>query len=281
MANRVDFETANRVRRTVARSARLPAPLTVEAAVSAAMCTLTERLSAGEAHELLAAVPPALRPMFTACSIHEQKPVEQLDFAAFVAKVADHLDVTPAHAELVCSAVFSAVRAELPEPIIASIATQLPHGLKELWLGPPRSAPDLETDISNNWIRRAFEHDLERRAKLPPGVTAGAAFAAVMCALTRRLSGGEAKDVFLGLPSALRPLLWRCALHRAEGAAIFGKVEMIHDVAEHLSIGEADAERVAREVLHAAKRNLPQETIEDVAAQLPADLRELWGSRGH
>lgn len=273
----IDFETENRLRRNVALSARLPAALTVEAAVAAVMCVLIERLTAGEAHELLEGIPAPLRPMFQMCVLHRSgKPVLTLDRAEFIARVADHLDVTPAHAEVVTSAVFDAVRAELPPELVANVAAQLPHGLKELWLSPPVFSPDLDTTVPAEQQRREVTLEIERRASLPSHVSAAAAFSAVLCSLTRRLSGGEAKDVLLGLPTDLRELVESCVIHRGEHAAVFGRDELLRDVREHLSIDAAEAERIVTAVLRVAKRILPQQTTAAVASQLPSGLVDLW-----
>lgn len=272
-----DFETENRLRRHVAESARLPAPLTVESAVAAVMCVLIERLTAGEAHELVEGIPEPLRPMFRTCVMHRGgQPVLTVDRAEFLARVADHLDVTPAHAEVVTSAVFAAVRAEMPPELAANVAAQLPRGLKELWLGPPIAAPDLDVTFPSDRQRRDVEVEIERRAHLEPPLTGASAFRAVMCALTRRLSGGEAKDVLLGLPSELRELVESCVIHRPELPERFDRAALIRDVGEHLAVGPEDAERIARVVIRAAQRVLPQQTIAAVASQLPSDTRDLW-----
>lgn len=271
------LETTNRLRRTVAETARLPATLAVEDAVGAVMCALTERLTVGQAHQVLARIPPPIAPMFDFCVLHRAgKPTAKVDRAELVAKVGEHLGLTPAHAELVCSAVFAAVRAELPAEVVMAVAAQLPHGLKELWLGSPIVAPDLDTDGAPEDAWRAIETDLDRRASLPPHVTPGAAFAAVMCCFARRLSAGEVRHVLLGLPASVRTLVDRCARHRGERAAVFGRDELLQDVAEHLAASPEDAERITLEVLRAVKRALPQLTSVEVASQLPSDLFELW-----
>lgn len=276
-SSQAGLETANRVRRTVANHARLPCTLTVEAAVSAVMCALTERLTAGEAVDVLESLPAAIGSMFERCVIHrEGKPTLKIDRAEFVERVSEHLGVTPAHAELVCSAVFAAVRAELPDEVATAVATQLPHELKELWLAAPISAPDLDVEVPPEETRHAMETDLERRACLPPHVTPSAAFASVMCAFARRLSGGETRHLLLGLPADVRPLIERCTAHRGELASVFGRDELLRHVAEHLATERELAEHIVLEVLRTVKRVLPQQTIEEIASQLPPDLRELW-----
>ena len=204
------------------------------------------------------------------------RPTAHFDLPELLSRVGEHLGVTPAHAELVCAAVFSAVRAELPEDVVVGVAAQLPHGMKRLWLSPPLSAPSLDASVAMDEGRRAALRDVGRYAELPPQVSPAEAFSAVMCALSRRLSGGEARNVVLGLPVDLRPLVESCALHRGEHGEVFGRADFVRDVAGHLGVGDANAERVIREVLRATKRILPQNTIADVSSQLSVDLRELW-----
>jgi uncharacterized protein (DUF2267 family) len=273
----MDLETTNRLRRAVAQRARLPAELTVEAAVAAVMCALTERLTAGEAFDVLTSIPSSIAAMFEPCVLHRAgQPTQRLGRAELLQRVADHLSVTPAHAEVVCSAVFTAMRAELPADVVMAVAHQLPRGLRELWLGPPIEAPDLDVAVPPEDTRRAVEKDLDRRAKLPPHVTPSAAFAATMCIFAHRLSGGETRHVLLGLPPAMRALVESCATHREERAAVFGRDELLREVGEHLATDATETARIVREVLRAAKRALPQRTIAEIESQLPADLRELW-----
>lgn len=275
--SQADLETTNRLRRTVAESARLPAWLNAEDAVAAVMCVLTERLTAGGAHELVGAIPRPVRRRFESCALHrEGKRTMRANRAEFLAMVADHLGVTPAHAELVSSAVFTAIRAELPGEVIMAIAAQLPRGLKELWLGPPISAPDLDVEIAPEDSRQAIENDLARRARLPSGVRPAQAFSGVMCTFARRLSGGAVRDVMLGFPLVVRQLLEHCAAHEGEYAEIFGRDRLIRDIGEHLRTNEDDTRRIVGEVLRSAKRVLPQQTIAEIESQLPPDLVELW-----
>lgn len=271
------LDLPNRLRRAVALNARLPSFITVEDALTAVMCTLSERLTAGGLRRIAEHIPFQLRPLFATCVLHrEGRPTEKLDRAELLARVADHLGVTPAHAELICSAVFVALRAELSQDAIARVAEQLPKPLKHLWLAPAILAPDLDVSVVPYEARRVVEADLERRAKLPLHVGAAEAFSSVMCSFSRRLSGGESRHLFLGLPLPLRSLVERCAHHRDEWAELFGRDELVRDVAEHLQVDERTSLRIIGEVLRATKRMLPQETIGEIDAQLPHDLLELW-----
>jgi uncharacterized protein (DUF2267 family) len=115
-----------------------------------------------------------------------------------------------------------------------------------------------------------------RRAELPANVTGEAAFAAVMCALSRRLSGGEARALLLSLPESVRGLVDRCVLHRDEESSVFSAEQMVEDVQAHLDCDPDLAEVVVGAVFFATKRLLSDEIIHDVRSQLPSDLGDLW-----
>jgi uncharacterized protein (DUF2267 family) len=270
-------DTLNRFRRTVADTARLPAALSVEGAASAVVCVLTERLTAGEAHDLLRALPAALQALFERCVVDRMgTPTVVVDRAELVERVADDLGITPAHAELVCSAVFQALRDALPAATAAHVAAQLPGDLQELWLSPPIVAPDLDVDVAPPEALAVALRDLERRTNLPPYLAPAAAFEAVMCPLSRRLSGGEVRHVRMGLPEPFRPLFDRCAAHRGESAMLFGRDELVEMVRDHLGTDAETTERIIVEVFRAMRRALPQRVSHEITSQLPFDLRELW-----
>jgi uncharacterized protein (DUF2267 family) len=272
-------DALNRFRRTVATIGRLPAALSVEGAASAVVCVLTERLTGGEAHALLRGLSPALQRLFEQCIVDRMgNATITIDRAELVGRVADDLGITPAHAELVCSAVFAGLREDLPTETALHVAAQLPRDLQELWLGPPIVAPDLDVDIAPADTLRTALRDLERRASLPAEIAPLTAFEAVLCRLSQRLSGGETRHIRLGLPEPFRPFLDRCAAHRSERAALFDEDELVASVGEHLSTDRVTAAHIVVEVLRALRRVLPQRVTREIGSQLPYDLRQLWES---
>jgi uncharacterized protein (DUF2267 family) len=274
------FGARERFKRTVGSEARLPHEVDAEEAISAVMCTLTERLTAGEAHVLLDALPQFVRGFFSRCVAHRDgRPAERLDRADFLDRVAHHLDLTPAHAELVCSAVFGAVRAEVPAKMVDDVAQQLPHGLKELWRGDPICPSFLATETSRD-ARLILEEQIRLRAPLPSGVSADAAFTAVMCGFSRRLSGGEARDLLLSLPESLRPLIARSVQQRDEAAAVFDGGEFADRIREDLGCTPSEVEPIVRTVFDAVSRLIPAAQRSHVASQLPLELKELWLDEG-
>jgi uncharacterized protein (DUF2267 family) len=136
---------------------------------------------------------------------------------------------------------------------------------------PPRDAPETELELQQRLLA-----SIQAASELPPEVSAGDAFSAVMCLLAQRLSAGEARDLVLGLPRSLRPLVGRCALHGATEVATFDAGGLVTRVAAHLSTGEPQAHTIVRAVFRAVKDALPAEQVHQTAGQLPAELRALW-----
>ncbi len=273
-----DEAATERVTSAVASSARLPPEVLAEDAIASVMCALVDRLTAGETHHLFEALPSSMRSLFATCVRHRGgQPTMKLDRAAFLERVAEHLGVTPAHAEIVCETVFDAVRNELPDELVGDIAHQLPRGLQELWLSGPRiESRPAEATLSAVDARRMALEAIDDSVALPEGVMSADAFAAVMCSLSQRVSGGEARELVLGLPETMRGLVDRCALHREEEADVFGHDELLRRVAVHLQLDPGSVEPIVRAVFAAVKRVLPEKATFDIGSQLPLDLRDLW-----
>lgn len=258
----------------VAARARLPRHVTAATAAAVTVCTLASRLTRGQAFQLLTSLPDPLQPLFEPCIAHRYGPVADLDDAAFLQRIAERLEVSPAHAEYISDAVFTLVRAVLPPAINQHVAQQLPRDLRDLWLGARR--PFAEVDEPELSPRLELLADIEDRAPLPFGITAVDALSAVLCAFSRRLSGGEARDVFLGLPEDVRVLVDRCLADRGEAADTFDRDQLLAKVADSLGTPPAVTDEIVGVVLSAVQRFLPAKEIRDVASQLPTDLRDLW-----
>lgn len=121
-----------------------------------------------------------------------------------------------------------------------------------------------------------FLRDVERAAALPPSVSAADATTAVTCALTMRVSGGEARDVLESLPVSVHALLRRCDRHPSAPAVPVDREAFVRRIAEHLGVSEGEAEGIAFGVFSALRARLPMKEAEDVASQLPKELREQW-----
>lgn len=261
----------------VASRAALPAHLTAEAATTAVMCAITERLTRGGAFKLSNALPAPISQLFQRCVEQHTGPVAPIDRATLLERTAEHLGVIPARAEVICCSVLHAVRQRLPPEVADDVAAQLPGDLKELWyaeppLAPTTTVPETEAEA----VRAEVFAEIERTGELPRGIDGAAAFMAVMCIFSQRLSGGEARHVLLGLPSTLRPLVTSCMIHRDEPATPFDRSELFRRVSEHLGTNADVATDITRAVFAAVKRCLPIKDIEDAGSQLPPDLRDVW-----
>ncbi|XYI02657.1 DUF2267 domain-containing protein [Sorangium sp. So ce1128] len=127
-------------------------------------------------------------------------------------------------------------------------------------------------DVSEQIFRR-----VEQSGTLPPNLAAPEAVGATLCTLSRRLSGGEARDLAAALPSTLQAIVQPCATHRDEQPEVFGRREFLETLAEHLLIHTDQARAVSQAVFAAVEREIPMKEVTDVESQLPADLKELWG----
>ena len=162
------------------------------------------------------------------------------------------------------------------------MATQLPADLRQLWSAPGRTPPItasafMPADIPPpNRLTTELLEDVRRSGAQPPAVHERDAVKAVLCTLCQRLSRGEARDLVLALPPGLRPLIERCALHRAEPGEVFDREAFVRRVGEHLSITPQQAEALTAAVFAAVKNAISPREVHDISSQLPADLKDLW-----
>jgi uncharacterized protein (DUF2267 family) len=279
-AGLTDDQTRASFVRDIAARAELPPYATAEWAAAEVMCALTERLTPGGAHRLLEALPPSLRPLFERCAERQRGPARKFDRAELLARIGDHLGVTPRHAERICQSVAAAIRSCVSADVAERVGMQLPADLQELWFAP--SLPIVSQAAAADELeeaRREILAEIERSGALPPGTDSAEALMAVMCIFSRRLSGGEARNLWLALPNTLRPLVGACTLHRPQPAAVFGEGEFVARVAEHLATAPDVATRLIQAVFAIIRRWISEKDVADVASQLPVDLRSLWAPR--
>lgn len=112
-------------------------------------------------------------------------------------------------------------------------------------------------------------------AELPDGVAPDCALAAVLGAITRRMSRGEAQKVVAAMPERHRAFLKRLVEDRDEEAERLGRPGVLAAIREELG-SEIDAERVAHGVLSVIGRALPQGLLRNALTQLPPEVASLW-----
>jgi uncharacterized protein (DUF2267 family) len=111
----------------------VPPGVRVTDAAAAVLCVLAQRLSRGEARDLVAGLPEGLRPRVQACARHRGERGEAFDYDEFLRRVAAHLDIGEPEAEDIARTVFAAVRRTLPVKEQHDIVDQLPRDLEQLW----------------------------------------------------------------------------------------------------------------------------------------------------
>lgn len=259
----------------ITENAALPSYVHAADAAVATMRAVLDRLTPGQAHALVDSLPPEVRSLFArACHEREGRRGSHGGLVELVDRVAGELGLAPSSAELIVHTVFRAIEDLVPPEISAHVAQQLPADLRDVWLSP--SEPGSEDIIGDLDLMRRLLDDIERTGALPLRVTARDAFSSVMCIFAQRLSGGETKDLLVGLPRTIRPLVDRCMLERREEPISFGVDELVASVAQDLGTDLDEAEAIVAAVLAAVTRVLPREELEHVASQLPRDLRALW-----
>lgn len=133
-----------------------------------------------------------------------------------------------------------------------------------------------EIDWSPIGEEREILADVVAEGSLPENVAPEDATAAVLCALTQRISAGEAEQFLNELPAGMRGLLGPCVVHREGAVERFGEAGFFARVGNHLQIGPEEAERVTETVFAAVRARLSGREIRHIESQLPADLKTLW-----
>lgn len=122
---------------------------------------------------------------------------------------------------------------------------------------------------------RAFLEKLHALSDLH-GEQLEAAAASVLCGLEQRLTADERFDLEAQLPSKLRGLLQRCDRHAASAPRRFGLSELYDKVSTDMGVSRDEAVTIVRAVILAVKYQISQGEAEDVASQLPGDMKQIW-----
>jgi uncharacterized protein (DUF2267 family) len=124
---------APNVEANIEQQAALPPGMRGTDAAAAVLCVLAQRLSGGEARDLVVTLPEGLRPRVQACARHRGERGEAFDYDEFLRRVAAHLGVSAPKAEEITRTVFAAVRRTLPVKEQQDVAGQLPWDQEQLW----------------------------------------------------------------------------------------------------------------------------------------------------
>jgi uncharacterized protein (DUF2267 family) len=241
-----------------------------ERAAQATLETLAERISGGEARDLAADLPEALRTWLLA----HPGDAEQFGVDEFVRRVAAREDVDTDTAERHARAVFVALARLVRHDEIANLLTELPKEYERLLgeaAGRTREASAPEVLPENEFLDR-----VAGRAGLDPGA-ARRATDAVLETLAERIAGGEVDDIARQLPEELREPLMRGKSLSGGKARRMSLDEFVARIAEREDVTWEQALDHARAVFETLSEGLPEKEWADLVADLPRGYLEALG----
>jgi uncharacterized protein (DUF2267 family) len=233
-----------------------------ERATEAALRTLAERITGGEARDIAAFLPREMRGWM----VPTPEAAEPFDRLEFIRRVAEREGVDPETAEEHVRAVFQMLGFAVAPGELRDMASQLPKDFEDL------------LEAAGVGRRRAMTHDdvVGRVAELlnTDRETARRATEAVLQTLAVRISNGEAEDLEAELPGDLHDALER-GLAESRAAKKMSEPEFLARVAELEGTGPEEAERHAHAVFQALREVLSPKEFSDMASQLSQDYAVL------
>jgi uncharacterized protein (DUF2267 family) len=237
-------------------------------AISATLTTLAERLTAGEARDLAAELPPEIAPWLAATNGGP----EAFDLDEFLRRVAEREAVDTASAERDARAVFTALGQAVSADELAVVAAQLPKDFAPL-LPRGRHVEQLSA--------RQFMDKVARRAGID-AVAAERATDAVLETLAERIAGGEVDDLVARLPVELHPPLRRGKAAAGPAAQPIPVERFLARVAERAGVTPAEALVHARAVIATLREAVGDDEFFDMTAELGGEYTRTLvpGGRG-
>jgi uncharacterized protein (DUF2267 family) len=228
-----------------------------EAATQATLETLAERLSAGEARDVAAQLPPELAPY-----LPPRGDAEGFDVEEFLRRVAEREGGDVPTAEEHARAVFAALRRAVDPDEIEDLAAELPKDFAPL-------VSEAEGRFFELLPAEIFYQRVADRAGVPIE-HAPRATDAVLETLAERIAGGEVADLLTQLPVELHPALRRGAA-RTRHAAKMSVDDFVQRVAEREGISPDRAREHVRAVFETLREAIDRLEFLDITAQLPAE----------
>jgi uncharacterized protein (DUF2267 family) len=236
-------------------------------AAQAVLQTLAERLSAGEARQIAAQLPPEDAPW-----LGDGGPAQPMHADEFVRRVAGREGVDEESAERHIRAVFAALGRSVSRKELADMASELPKDFEPL-VAPAWGAryESTRTEIlpAETFLRRVAD-----RAGLDE---AGARRAtdAVLETLAERISHGEVDDLAALLPVELHPALRRGDAESNRAATKMSLARFVERVAQREGVTPDEAQEHARAVFATLREAVGEKEFTDVTDQLPRDYAVL------
>jgi uncharacterized protein (DUF2267 family) len=218
--------------------------------------TLAERLSAGQARDIAAQLPPDL-----AAWLGPKGRAEPFDVDEFLRRIAEREQVDLKAAERHARAVFLALGRTVSSQEIADMAAELPKGFAPLLPSGER----IEVMPGDVFIERVAE-----RAGLAPDAALRASDAALET-LAERISGGEVEDLLAQLPPEFHEPLRRGDALSNGAARKMTLEQFVRRVAEREGVAPDEARTHTRAVLATLREAVTPKEWFDMTSQLPQD----------
>ncbi|MCW2903668.1 MAG: hypothetical protein JWO67_5933 [Streptosporangiaceae bacterium] len=230
-------------------------------AAQATLETLAERLSPGEARDLLAELPAQLKPW-----IHPAGDRQIFDADEFLRRVGERLGADLATAERLSRAVFYALGRAVSPKEIADLAADLPGDFQPL-------IAEAQGRFAQILPAEEFLNRVAMRAGLDPD-RARLATEAFLETLAERLAGGDVDDLIPQLPVQLHGPLKR-GRSEAPDARRMSLEKFLGRIAEREGVSPDEARDHARAAFATLREAVADKELFDLSAQLPADFWAL------
>jgi uncharacterized protein (DUF2267 family) len=233
-----------------------------ERAAQTALTTLAERLSAGEARDLLEQLPAEMKPW-----VYTQSDAERFDIDEYLRRVAEREGVDVHTAERHARAVFFALGQAVSAEEIADVAAELPQDFEPLIAEAQRRFFEVlpaEEFLARVAERAALDEDGARRAT-----------EAVLETLAERIAGGQVDDLVPQLPLELHEPLRRGKARSGEAARRMTLDRFLGKIAEREGVDLFEAGDHARAVFATLREAISDKEFYDVTAQLPPEYAVL------
>jgi uncharacterized protein (DUF2267 family)/ribosome-associated translation inhibitor RaiA len=237
-----------------------------ERALRAALETLGERLSGGEARDIADHLPEQLRPL-----IHDGDRPDPFGVEEFLHRLARREGVPADVAARHALAVFAALGRAVGEDEVRDMEAELPRDFRALLVAAEAAARPREDQrvSTDEFVRLVAAH-----GRLDADIARDAADA-VLDALGERLTSGEVDDLAALLGDELAQALKRGNARSKGAARPLSLVEFERRVSDHESVPPDEARRHALAVLAALREAVGDEEFSDALAQLPDEFRVL------
>jgi uncharacterized protein (DUF2267 family) len=236
-----------------------------ELATQATFQTLAERLSRGQARDLVEQLPGSGPWLFP------DGDSEPLRYDEFLLRVAKREGVDEATAERHARAVFAALGRAIDPDELADLIADLPQDFAPL-VAEAQGRIDQRTS-ADELVRRVAE-----RGHLHVD-QAERAVEAVLETLAERLAPGEVDDLIARLDRDFHPVLERGKNAQTTATRRMDRMEFLQRVADRAGISPEEAFDQARAVFTTLRDALPGGEFWDIAAELPAEYAALWSAR--